>query len=227
MTATFPASDDASLAGVVLAGGKSTRLGQDKADIVFSGITLLDRAVKLLKGHCSTVCVVGRSSPLDCTGSERGAGHGGVSWVMDMVTGHGPAGGVATALKVLHRPCLVLSCDLPLMDGSTLQRLIKARNERPQGALMTAFMQVETGYIEALVAIYEMEALPLLEAALEKGQFQLNRIVPEARRHHLPYSRDEAVPFFNVNHPAELSLLRTMEFSRMGNMASISDASEV
>ena len=80
---------------------------------------------------------------------------------------------------------------------------------------MTTFRQVETGYIEALVAVYEPEVLPLLEVAFADKLFQLNRIVPDPLRHHLPYRRDEAAPFFNVNHPADLSLLRTLEFSRM------------
>lgn len=198
-------------AGVVLAGGKSTRLGQDKTEIVFAGVSLLWRAVALLRRHCESVMVVGRKAP----DAYPGGGHQNVPWLLDKVPGCGPAGGIATALKALQRPCLILSCDLPLMNDVMIGRLLQGRQVRPQSALMTTFRQVETGYIEALVAVYEPEVLPHLEAAFSNKLFQLNRIVPEPLRHHLPYRRDEAAPFFNVNYPADLSLLRTLEFSRM------------
>lgn len=190
------------LAGVVLAGGKSSRLGQDKTQVVFSGVSLLSRSVDLLKRHCSTVHIVGRLSE----------NHGmNVPSVLDAVPGRGPAGGIATALSMLGRSCLVLSCDLPLMDDQTLRRLKSGWREKPDTALMTTFQQEETGYIEALVAVYEPEALPLLERAFAKGLYQLNRILTGSMRHHIPYPRSEATPFFNVNHPADLSLLRHLE----------------
>lgn len=202
-------------AGIVLAGGKSTRLGQDKADIIYSGATLLGRAVELLRRHCDTVCVVGRKPALQHPENNDRTEYSNVSWLLDLVPGRGPAGGIATALQTLQRPCLVLSCDLPLMDDATLRRLLQGRAERPDHSLMTTFRQVETGYIEALAAVYEFEALPRFKAAFSNEFYQLNRILPEPIRHHLPYRREESIPFFNVNHPSDLSLLRTLEFSRM------------
>ncbi|HDQ40369.1 MAG TPA: molybdenum cofactor guanylyltransferase [Desulfonatronum sp.] len=215
-----PAKNDLGLAGIVLAGGKSTRLGQDKAGIVFSGASLLCRTVDLLRRHCSTVCVVGRNPANECAARAGRDLDNDLPWLLDLVPGCGPAGGIATALKVLQRPCLVLSCDLPLMDDATVTRLIRGRTEKPEQAVMTTFQQQETGYIEALTAIYELEALPLLETALARRLFQLNRILSEPLRHHLPYRRNEAIPFFNVNHPADLSLLRTLEFFHSARPAS-------
>ncbi|WP_031385712.1 molybdenum cofactor guanylyltransferase [Desulfonatronum thiodismutans] len=195
-------------AGVVLAGGKSSRLGHDKARIVFSGVSLLSRSVDLLKRHCDTVHVVGRLS------DDHGLN---VPSFLDAVPGRGPGGGIATALSRLGRPCLVLSCDLPLMDDRTLRRLKAGWREKPDTALMTTFQQEDTGYIEALVAMYEPEALPLLERAFDQGLYQLNRILTESMRHHIPYPRSEATPFFNVNHPADLSMLRYLEATTNGS----------
>jgi molybdenum cofactor guanylyltransferase len=194
----------ATLAGVVLAGGKSSRLGQDKANVVFSGASLLSRTVDLLKRHCPTVSIIGRLS---------GDQDLHVPCFLDHVPGCGPAGGIATALRIFRRPCLVLSCDLPLMDDRTLQQLKAGWLEKPDHALMTTFQQVETGYIEALVSIYEPQALQLLDEAFCHGLYQLNRILPGVLRHHLPYLRSESTTFFNVNHPADLSILRRLESS--------------
>lgn len=189
-------------AGIVLAGGKSTRLGHDKARIIYSGTSLLSRAVDLLKRHCPTVHIVGRTS------EQHGLN---VPSLLDIVPGCGPAGGIATALHHLQQPCMVLSCDLPLMNDGILRRLRTGWHEKPEHALMTTFQQEDTGFIEALVAIYEPGALPLLEQAFAEHLYQLNRILPQRLRHHLPYPRSEATPFFNVNHPADLTMLRQLE----------------
>lgn len=200
-------SRDGSLAGIVLAGGRSSRLGHDKTRIVYSGVSLLSRSVDLLKRHCDVVHVVGRL-PED---------HGlNVPSFLDDVPGRGPGGGIVTALRRLGRSCLVLSCDLPLMEDQTLRRLKTGWREKPDTALMTTFQQEDTGYIEALVAVYEPAALPLLDRAFEQGLYQLNRILTEPMRHHIPYPRSEATPFFNVNHPADLSLLRRLENAAHG-----------
>ena len=199
-----------SLAGMVLAGGKSSRLGHDKARIVFSGASLLARSVDLLKRHCDKVHIVGRLA--DDHGLD-------VPSFLDDIPGRGPAEGIATILRRLDRPCLVLSCDLPLMDDRTLRRLKAGWREKPETALMTTFQQEDTGYIEALVAVYEPEALPLLEQAFSRGLHQLNRILAEPVRHHIPYPRSEATPFFNVNHPADLSMLRHLENGALGGWA--------
>ncbi len=190
------------LAGIILAGGKSTRLGHDKARIIFSGASLLSRAVDLLKRHCPSVYIVGR------TFDEHGLN---IPSFLDLVPGCGPAGGIATILRELRQPCLVLSCDLPLMDDRMLRRLRAGWREKPDHALMTTFQQEDTGFIESLVAIYEPQALPLLEQAFTQGLYQLNRILPSELRHHLPYPHSEATPFFNINHPADLSMLRQLE----------------
>ncbi|PTN35052.1 molybdenum cofactor guanylyltransferase [Desulfonatronum sp. SC1] len=197
-------------AGVVLAGGKSSRLGHDKARIVFSGVSLLSRSVDLLKRHCDMVYVVGRLP------EEHGLN---VPSFLDDVPGRGPAGGIATVLRRLNRSCLVVSCDLPLMDDRTLRRLKAGWREKPKTALMTTFQQEDTRYIEALVAVYEPEALPLLEQGFDQGLYQLNRILTEPMRHHIPYPRSEATPFFNVNHPADLSMLRHLETAANGAWA--------
>ncbi len=188
--------------GVVLAGGKSTRLGRDKAFVAWRGDDLLGQAVRRLQAFLPEVRVVGRDP----------AAHGlDVPWLLDDVPGLGPAGGVLTALRALGRPCLVTSCDLPLLTDEILSVLLAAWARRPAERLVTTFLQVETGYIEALVSVYEPGAAAVIEAALAGGTRKLSAIFTPALRHHIPYSRDDAMPFFNVNFPADLAVLRALE----------------
>ncbi|EPR37320.1 Molybdopterin-guanine dinucleotide biosynthesis protein A [Desulfovibrio sp. X2] len=203
MSARQPDANPSALpCGVVLAGGKSTRLGHDKAFVPYRGGDLLGQAVNRLCAVLPEVWVVGRDP------SPHGLS---LPWRMDERPGMGPAGGVLTALRAVGRSCLVTSCDLPLLDENVLLRLLAAWRERPAGALMTTFLQVETGFIEALVSIYEPRAVALLEETLDRGLHKLSAIFPPEVRHHIPYSRDDALCFFNVNYPADLAVLQTLE----------------
>jgi molybdenum cofactor guanylyltransferase len=190
------------LSGVVLAGGKSRRLGVDKAGVLFEGVSLLERTVMLAARFCDSVQVVGRDpSPLGLN----------VPWRLDMRPGLGPPGGIVTALTCAGGPCLVLTCDLPLLSGELLEALIMGRERRPRSAVMTTFLHEKTGFIEPLVAVYEPGALELLESAAERGTRQLSVALPSEVRWHLPVPPGMQRAFFNINYPADLELLRELE----------------
>lgn len=195
------------VAGVVLAGGLSSRLGREKALLRFYGPDqphLLERTCNLLADvlpECWVSCRPGSPRP-------------GYACLFDQAEGLGPCGGVHAALRAAkdkgHAAILVLSCDLPFMDAATLRKLLAARDTAMPSGLLTTFCQQETGLIEALVAVYEVAALPLFDAALAKGQRKLSRIISPAQQARILYSRDEARPFFNINYPADLEQARRL-----------------
>jgi molybdopterin-guanine dinucleotide biosynthesis protein A len=190
------ASPKAPEAAVVLAGGLSSRMGRDKAAIEIGQTPLLARMVALARRFCPLVAVSGR---------DPSALVPGVPWFPDQTPGLGPIGGILTALDRFGKPCLVLSCDLPLLDEATLDRLLAAWRHRAPGTVMTTFLQRETGFIEALIAVYEPEAAPLLRKALAGGCRKLSRAIPPERRTCVDYSVKDGRPFFNVNTPKELA----------------------
>ena len=194
--------DSEILTGIVLAGGLSSRMGHDKTRIHLHGESepdLLVYTCKLLESVCPEVWISSREAKPHAEG---------YLWVKDEVEGTGPIGGIMTALRAAQGPVLVLSCDLPFMDRHMLTRLIDHWKKRPAGTLHTTFLQQETGFIEALVSIYEFEALPLFEQAVEQGIYKLSRVVPRERQHRLPYSQQDSLPFFNINYPADLEMAR-------------------
>jgi molybdopterin-guanine dinucleotide biosynthesis protein A len=182
------------LTGIVLAGGESARLGQDKATLILdaSGRDLLCRAVRLLERFTPRVLVVGRRDARFAS-------------LPDDAPGVGPAGGVATALRRSGTPCLVLSCDLPFMNEATLTKLLAAREARRPETLCTLFVHQETGRPEPLTAVYELGALPCFDECLAQRRLTLARIVPQALQERVPYSNVEALPFFSINYPADLA----------------------
>ena len=194
--------------GVVLAGGRSTRLGQDKVRLRLpgDGRDMLARTADLLAA-CTDGVVISCRAP---DAGEETLALPGIRSIPDAESGLGPLGGVWSALRELRQPILVLSCDLPFMDMPTLRRLIDARGARPPEALMTTFQQAETGFIEALVAVYEPACLPWFDAAWEQGIRKFSVVIPEELRTHVPYARSEALPFFNINYPADFEIARRL-----------------
>lgn len=190
------------LTGLVLAGGRSTRLGQDKVELSVAGQGLLARTAGLAAQFCAQVLVSGRD-PADLGLT--------LDWLPDDAPGHGPIGGILTGLGRLGGPLLVLACDLPLLDAATVARLVAHRASRPADAVVTTFLQSATGFIEPLVAIYEDAARPHLAAALAAGERKLARALPGAGRHLIPYGPEEAHVFFNINFPADLAVLARLE----------------
>lgn len=186
------------LAGAVLAGGKSSRLGQDKAFLPTEDGDLLVRTVKLLQSVLDEVWLIGRDPQKHALE---------LPWRYDSVVGQspiGPLGGIVTALEATGKSCLILACDLPLLTKEHLLRLVEAWKKRNSDTLMTTYEQAETGYVETLVAIYEPEALPLLRDAALKNLKQTTRVILPNRRHTIVYTRDEAKPFMNINFPEDL-----------------------
>lgn len=191
--------------GVILAGGKSSRMGRDKAWLTFFGQPLLSRVADILGRVTGELFVSGRDpAPFGLS----------VPWLPDETPDLGPAGGVLTVLAAVKRPCLVVSCDLPFLDEATLARLIEAWRRRPASALMTTYHIVETGFVESLVAVYDPGSAALLRRRLGEGERRLSAIFSEDLRWHVDYSKTDhatARAFFNVNSPPDLTRARGME----------------
>ncbi|MCK4299568.1 MAG: molybdenum cofactor guanylyltransferase, partial [Planctomycetes bacterium] len=98
---------------VVLAGGRSSRLGVDKASVPVGGRRLLDRVLSVLTNCFADVVVVGR------TGSDEACGP--VRFVQDETPGLGPLGGLYTGLGVVeHGRALAVGCDMPFINRGVL-----------------------------------------------------------------------------------------------------------
>lgn len=187
-------------AGAVLAGGRSTRMGADKAELAISGESLLARAWRLVSGLVAPAwvcCAPGRPRPGD-------------PCLFDAQEGEGPARGVAAALHAAREHgagrVLILACDLPCLTRGLLAALLDAP-ARPD-ALATVYSDAKTGRAEMLVGVYAVAALPSILAGLERGERSLFRLIPPERLQMLPYGPDAAPLFLNCNTTADLARLR-------------------
>lgn len=144
--------------GLVLAGGRSTRMRRDKATLVYHGRSQLESAFELLAAVTERCFVAVRPDQADEPLRRR------FPQIVDRHEGMGPLAGILAAQHTHPQAAwLVLACDLPFLDRASLQHLIA---HRQVGALATAYRSAHDGLPEPLCAVYEpASAAPLLEYA--------------------------------------------------------------
>jgi len=145
------------LHGLVLAGGRSTRMGADKALLAYGTRPQLDICFELLGRHCSKAFV----------STRRGLPRPGFPVIEDTLENIGPIAGIIAALESAPAsPWLVLACDLPYVDDATLAFLVAHRNPAKPA---TAFVSANDGLPEPMCAIYEPGFLAGLKAFVAQG----------------------------------------------------------
>lgn len=152
----------ADVTGVVLTGGRSSRMGADKASLVLGGSTLLDRVVAALSAVADEIVIVRASEqPLPLVRSA-----GSLVVVADPVEGVGPLGGIATGLEVASAPIvLVVGVDHPFLRPSLLELLVG----RVRTGARWALPEFE-GYPQPLCSALSRDLLGEVRARLDTGE---------------------------------------------------------
>ena len=150
----------AKLYGLVLSGGKSTRMGTDKGLIEYHGVPQREYLYNLLSQVCENTFISLREEQED----ELPAA---MKTIVDLNEFKGPYNGLLSAHKKYPDVAwLVLACDLPLMDLDALKELISQRDSVKEA---TAFALKENPLPEPLCAIWEPHALQQSITYLESG----------------------------------------------------------
>lgn len=157
-----------SLAGFVLAGGRSTRMGQDKALLPLNGVPLIQRAVRKLRKLTSQVCILGSRPELSPF----------APLVPDLRERCGPLGGMEAALS--HTSCdwsLVLPVDMPFLPAALLRCWTNIVVSRP--SVRVACFVVDD-LPQPVLCLLHREMLPFLTEAAEQGRFKLYPVLAQA-----------------------------------------------
>ncbi len=151
---------NAKLYGLVLSGGKSTRMGTDKGLIAYHELAQREHLYTLLNQVCEQTFISLREEQKDGLSKK-------METIVDLDEFKGPYNGLLSAHKKYPEVAwLVLACDLPLMDIKAMEELISARDSE---FLATAFALKENPLPEPLCAIWEPKALTDSKAYLERG----------------------------------------------------------
>ena len=186
--------------GIVLAGGKSRRMGTDKSVMMLNDKTLIEYAINALKPLCSKVIISSNNFIYDYTGCEV--------WP-DELTGQAPIVGIYSCLKRSATEFnIILSCDTPL-TGTELFAFLLQHAEHYDITVPVH----NNNLIEPLCGIYKKNAMEILKKYIDLANFRLNECI-QADSHQLLFV-DERLPFYtpdmfsNINSPEDFENLLT------------------
>lgn len=184
------------IAGAVLCGGASRRMGTDKALVEVAGVPMAERVAAALAGAgCTPVVLVGGGAALAVLGRPV---------VPDEHPGAGPGGGILTALTALDAPgtelVVVAACDLPLLDAATVRAVADPVRNDPTIAASVAVVAAEDRAQRSLTCWRRPGVVATLRAAWDRGARGIGALLAA-----VPHAEVEvpADAVRNVNTPAE------------------------
>lgn len=186
----------AGLSVVVLAGGKSSRMGRDKAFVQVGGQAIVDRIVEQLGGYGAEMIVI--------TNKPEDYRYLGLPLYGDVLPDKGALGGLYTALYHAASPhALVVACDMPFVNRLLLDHLCALAPEHD------AVVPRLGGEAEPFRAVYSRACLGPMRAALDAGKMRVISFFPEVRVRFVDQAEMEQfdpqhLTFFNVNTPEDL-----------------------
>ena len=187
------------ITGIILVGGKSRRMGRDKAFLKVGGKPLFEITLELFRGHFAQILLVGNRE-------ERFAPYG-LPVVPDIFPGSS-LGGLYTGLYAAQTEhVFVSSCDLPYPSAKVLRYLCSLREGFDAVVVSTGY-----GY-EPLFALYSKRCLAPIKALLDAGEFCAYAYYPQIRVRYVP--TEELAPF-DLDGRAFLNLNTPEEFARIG-----------
>jgi molybdopterin-guanine dinucleotide biosynthesis protein A len=182
--------------GVLLAGGKSLRMGHDKARIEIEGRFLLSRSLDLLRHSFATVLIAGDRPDL---------AQPDIPAIPDIYPGSA-LGGLYTGLRSAKTEWIfVAPCDMPYPDAQILELLVKHRN-----GFDAVVPRTPKGY-EPVFALYHKNCLPQMEAMLRQGQYRIYDFYQRINIHYLDWQQmpdDWELSLLNINTPEQLARLK-------------------
>jgi molybdopterin-guanine dinucleotide biosynthesis protein A len=180
------------ISAIVLCGGRSTRMGEDKGALPFGDEPMLDRVVRIVRSIARDVIVVARREqrvPAD------------VTVIHDPVEDLGPLAGLAAGLAVSTTELnIVVACDMPLINPQVLERLVAMIDHHD------ACVAVADGHASALCGVYRSGVAKDAQALLLSGERRVMRLLDrvQTKRVDAALLRDidpELLTFISVDTP--------------------------
>lgn len=177
------------LTGIIMAGGKSSRMGKDKGSILFNHQYLVQYAIDALTPPCSELLISTNNEWYDQFGYPL---------VKDIIKDCGPLGGIYSSLLTAKTPyIIVLACDMPFVDAPILEKLIDNIQD-----FDCVVPNIGHQY-EPLCAVYSKSMIPAIEQHIKSGNYALNGLIRESNHCFVDFT-NEAKAFMNLNTMSDL-----------------------
>ena len=192
------------VAGIILAGGKSRRMGEDKRFLQVGDVSLFERSLAVLRSVVQDVLVV--------VAQDSAPFRADVPVIRDLVPDCGSLGGLYTGLKEASAPYVfVVACDMPFLNPRAVQYVIDLRKQAD-----VVMARLNEG-LQPMHACYSQRCLPVMEAMVKAGELKIQKIVKHPdltvrfiTEVELGQIDPEGRSFLNINTPSDLEAARML-----------------
>lgn len=178
---------------IILAGGKSSRMGRDKGLLPFGGKKLVEYVIAAARSLAEELLIVTADPAYAALGYRC---------VEDLFPGTGPLGGIYTGLSASHtNRNLVLACDMPFLHQTLLEHLVSAAGE--EQVLLT----LHQGRPEPLCSVYDRSCRSAIRARIEQNQLKITDALASLQTRHISFDREtwfRGNEFTNLNSPEDI-----------------------
>jgi molybdopterin-guanine dinucleotide biosynthesis protein A len=184
------------ISGIILAGGKSSRYGSNKALVEINGIRLIERVIRVMEPLFERLIII-TNTPQDYAYLK-------LPMVEDLIKGLGPLGGVFTGLQTMSDDAgFFVACDMPFLSAKLIHYMGDVLED------FDAVVPKVDWKIEALHAIYTKRCIPAIKEFIDNKDYQVIKFFQSVRVRYLNKEEilnfdPEMRSFFNINRPEEL-----------------------
>lgn len=183
------------ITGIILAGGKSTRMGIDKGFLILNEKPFIQYSINALQPLVSDIIIVSDNPNYDVFRLKR---------VNDITKDAGPVAGICSGLEAsITDYNLILSCDIPLINSEILQKLIDNIDDTSE------IIQIENNKkTMPLIALYKRQCKEVFNKLLQKNERRLRVVVSKCKEKNIPIDIEDHYATTNINTKNEFKLLK-------------------
>lgn len=192
--------DKSHITGIILAGGKSSRMGQDKGLLLLDQKPFVQYSIDALRPLVSEILIVTDNPLYDAFNCKR---------VSDITKNAGPIAGIYSGLQASSTGLnLILSCDIPLISPKILRKLIDSYDNSAE------IIQIESnGKTMPLIALYKTQVKTTFNQLLQANERRLRMAVKACKTKNVVLEKENALFTTNVNTPNDFKTV-TNEYNR-------------
>lgn len=182
------------ITAILLAGGKSTRMGEDKGLVLFNGMMMAEHVLAAAKKIASHILIITTNPAYSRFG---------YTCIEDQLKDRGPLGGIYTGLMASStQKNIVLGCDMPFLSDRLLKELVS--NFADEDVLLTE----HKGLAEPLCSVYDKKCAAHIMSVLEQNQFKITSALAGLKTRVISFDKEDwfrGNEFANINSIEELN----------------------
>ena len=191
----------ADFSGIILAGGKSSRMGHPKAFLTVKGKRMIDIILEVFYSLFEEILII-------TDDQSQFKGFKGVKVIQDLVKDCGPLAGIYTGLKAISKDkAFFVACDMPFLHIGLINKLLDISRK---GSYSCIIPYSNKG-AEPLHAVYSKSILLELENSLGRGELSVKQFLRHCNCKYIKSQEEESSSFFNINTPEDLKEIEAYE----------------